>query len=44
MTEEEYVECIELQLRAFKGGKAPNMILDDGGDLTWIITTAIPRC
>ena len=31
-TLEEYWECIELQLKAFKGGKGPNMILDDGGD------------
>ncbi len=36
-TESEYNDCIEMQLRAFKGGKAPNMILDDGGDLTAII-------
>ena len=35
-TEEEYNECIEMQLKAFKGGKGPNMILDDGGDLTVI--------
>ena len=33
-TEEEYNECIEMQLKAFPGGKGPNMILDDGGDLT----------
>jgi adenosylhomocysteinase len=33
-TEEEYNECIEMQLHAFAGGKGPNMILDDGGDLT----------
>src|SRR5882672_5783201 len=33
-TEKEYDECIEMQLKAFKGGKGPNMILDDGGDLT----------
>src|SRR5262245_40433480 len=33
-TEKEYNDCIEAQLRAFAGGKAPNMILDDGGDLT----------
>jgi adenosylhomocysteinase len=33
-TEAEYDECIEKQLFAFKGGKGPNMILDDGGDLT----------
>src|SRR6186713_998251 len=36
-TEAEYTECIDRQLAAFKGGKGPNMILDDGGDLTiWI--------
>ncbi|KYF64205.1 adenosylhomocysteinase [Sorangium cellulosum] len=33
-TLEEYDWCIEQQLYAFKGGKGPNMILDDGGDLT----------
>src|SRR5579884_4485779 len=33
-TEKEYYDCIEMQLRAFAGGKGPNMILDDGGDLT----------
>ena len=33
----EYDWCLEQQLKAFPGGKAPNMILDDGGDLTvWI--------
>jgi len=36
MTEAEYDECIEMQLKAFPGGKGPNMILDDGGDLTII--------
>jgi adenosylhomocysteinase len=37
MTEREYEECLEMQIFAFKGGKGPNMILDDGGDLTmWI--------
>ncbi len=36
MTEAEYEQCIEMQLHAFKGGKGPNMILDDGGDLTVI--------
>ena len=35
-TEAEYDACIELQLKAFKEGKGPNMILDDGGDLTII--------
>jgi len=36
-TEEEYWWCIEQQLGSFKDGKAPNMILDDGGDLTQVI-------
>ena len=36
-TEAEYTECIEMQLKAFKGGKGPNMLLDDGGDLTAIV-------
>jgi adenosylhomocysteinase len=36
-TLEEYDWCLEQQIYAFKGGKGPNMILDDGGDLTiWI--------
>jgi adenosylhomocysteinase len=36
-TEEEYDWCLERQIFAFEGGKGPNMILDDGGDLTiWI--------
>jgi adenosylhomocysteinase len=35
-TEAEYDWCIEQQLFAFQGGKGPNMILDDGGDLTLI--------
>src|ERR1700744_3104972 len=43
MTEPEYVDCIELQLKAFKGGKGPNMILDDGGDLTQIIHDKHPE-
>ncbi len=33
-TEPEYYECIEMQLKAFKDSKGPNLILDDGGDLT----------
>ncbi|MDA0712858.1 MAG: adenosylhomocysteinase, partial [bacterium] len=36
-TEAEYEWCIEQQLKAFSGGKGPNMILDDGGDLTKIV-------
>jgi adenosylhomocysteinase len=36
-TLEEYDWCIEQQIFGFKDGKAPNMILDDGGDLTmWV--------
>ncbi len=36
-TLEEYDWCLEQQIFAFKGGKGPNLILDDGGDLTtWI--------
>jgi adenosylhomocysteinase len=36
-TEAEYDDCLERQIFAFEGGKGPNMILDDGGDLTlWI--------
>jgi len=36
-TEEEYEWCIDQQLAAFKDGKGPNMLLDDGGDLTAIV-------
>jgi len=42
-TEEEYVWCIEQQLKAFKGGKGPNLILDDGGDLTAIAHERYPH-
>jgi adenosylhomocysteinase len=35
-TEKDYEWCIEQQLSAFKDGKGPNLILDDGGDLTAI--------
>src|SRR3569832_501859 len=35
-TLEENDWCIEQQLFAIKGGKGPNMILDDGGELTTI--------
>ena len=34
---EEYWQNIEMQLTAFKGGKGPNLILDDGGDLTLLV-------
>ena len=33
-TLEEYDWCIDQQIYAFEGGKGPNMLLDDGGDLT----------
>jgi adenosylhomocysteinase len=36
-TLEEYDWCIHQQLKAFKNGKGPNMLLDDGGDLTAIV-------
>jgi adenosylhomocysteinase len=42
-TEEEYWWCIEQQLKAFEGGKAPNLILDDGGDLTEIAHKKYPE-
>src|SRR3984957_11699449 len=42
-TEAEYVECIEAQLKAFSGGRGPNMILDDGGDLTQIVHDKHPH-
>jgi adenosylhomocysteinase len=36
-TEAEYAWCLERQLFAFAGGKGPNLLLDDGGDLTlWV--------
>src|SRR5512139_764867 len=34
---DDYWKNIELQLTAFKGGKGPNLILDDGGDLTLLV-------
>ncbi|MBK8170300.1 MAG: adenosylhomocysteinase [Sandaracinaceae bacterium] len=42
-TEAEYEWCIEQQLKCFEGGKAPNMILDDGGDLTILIHKKYPE-
>ncbi|KAJ3073335.1 S-adenosyl-L-homocysteine hydrolase [Podochytrium sp. JEL0797] len=36
-TDEEYEWCIEQTIKGFPGGKALNMILDDGGDLTQIV-------
>lgn len=42
-TEAEYNWCIQQQLKAFKNELPPNMILDDGGDLTHIIHTQYPQ-
>ena len=42
-TEEEYEWCILQQLDAFEGGKKPNLILDDGGDLTIIAHEKFPE-
>jgi adenosylhomocysteinase len=42
-TEEEYDWCLEQTLFAFKDGKAPNMILDDGGDLTNVVLDKYPE-
>src|SRR5688572_6952750 len=36
-TLEEYWANIEEQITAFKGGKGPNLLLDDGGDLTLLV-------
>ena len=41
MTEEEYEECLERVL--WFGNKGPNMILDDGGDLTKYVLENHPR-
>ena len=42
-TEEEYIWCIEQQLKSFKDGKSLNMILDDGGDLTALVHEKYPE-
>jgi adenosylhomocysteinase len=42
-TEAEYDWCLEKQIFAFAGGKGPNMILDDGGDLTMWIHKKYPQ-
>lgn len=42
-TEEEYEWCIEQSLKAFPSGKNPNMILDDGGDLTAMVHNSQSR-
>ncbi|EMD34798.1 S-adenosyl-L-homocysteine hydrolase [Gelatoporia subvermispora B] len=42
-TEEEYLWCIDQTLAAFPDGKALNMILDDGGDLTSLVHEKYPQ-
>jgi adenosylhomocysteinase len=42
-SDEEYDWCIQQQLRAFGDGKAPNLLLDDGGDLTAIVHQKYPE-
>jgi len=41
-TEKEYSWCIEESLK-FAGGKGPNLLLDDGGDLTLIVNDKYPK-
>jgi len=41
-TEEEYWWCVEQSLK-FQNAKGPNMILDDGGDLTQLIYDKYPK-
>jgi len=41
-TEKEYWWCTEQTLK-FKNGKGPNMLLDDGGDLTALVHTKHPE-
>lgn len=43
MTEEEFDWCIEQTLRSFEDGKALNLILDDGGDLTNMVLDRFPE-
>ncbi|KAH9598196.1 Adenosylhomocysteinase-like [Trypanosoma melophagium] len=42
-TEEEYQWCIEQTVKGFSGDGCPNMILDDGGDLTNYIIDQRPE-
>ncbi len=41
-TEEEYDWCIE-QTLIFSDGRGPNLLLDDGGDLTWLVIDKHPE-
>ena len=43
MTEEEYWWAVEQTIFAFADGKTPNMILDDGGDLTNVMLDKHPE-
>ncbi len=43
LNEEEFDWCIEQTLFSFKDGKALNMILDDGGDLTNMVFDRFPE-
>tara|TARA_B100000497_G_scaffold118460_1_gene144779 strand:- start:2321 stop:3619 length:1299 start_codon:yes stop_codon:yes gene_type:complete len=43
MNEEEFDWCIEQTLTSFSDGKALNMILDDGGDLTNMVLDRYPE-
>ncbi len=42
-SEKDYYDCIDRQIFAFSGGKGPNLILDDGGDLTGVIHQKHPQ-
>ncbi len=42
MNEEEFEWCIEKTINGFEGGKALNLILDDGGDLTNMVLDKFP--
>lgn len=41
-TDDEYWDCVEQSLK-FSGGKGPNMLLDDGGDLTALVHNKHPE-
>jgi len=43
LTDPEYDWCIEQTIKGFSGDGMPNMILDDGGDLTSIIIDKYPE-
>ena len=43
MTEDEYEDCLEYVIQFFGPEKGPNMILDDGGDLTKFILEKYPK-